>query len=225
MTLRSNINNDDHGTINALLIPLILVTILFLTISGFAIWAFMSRQEYKTNTDGIVAKQVEIAKKETATQKDNEFTEKEKQPLKNYQGPSSLGSVIVKYPKTWSAYVDDTGKGNSPLDGYFNPTTVPGLQSGSAYALRVQVVERSFSDEARSYDAQVKAGKARSSSYSNKNIPGVIGMRVDGEIAPKQQGIVILMPLRDKTVKLYTESNQYYDDFNNNILPNFSFSP
>lgn len=221
----SRMADNDQGSINALLIPLILVTILFLAVSGFAIWAFSSRQEYKNNTDGIVAKQVEIAKKETATQKDNEFTEKEKQPLETYQGPGSFGGIIVKYPKTWSAYVEDSGKGSTPVDGYFNPTTVPGLQSGSAYALRVQVVDRQFSEEARTYDAQVKSGKARSTSYTNRNIPGVIGVRIDGEISPKQQGIVILLPLRDKTVKLFTESDQYYNDFNNNVLPNFSFTP
>lgn len=219
------VSANERGMINALLIPLILVTLLLFAVGGFALWAFNSRQEYKNDADKIIATQVEIAKKETATEKDNEFTEKEKQPLKNYQGPSSSGSILIKYPKTWSGYVDDTGKGSAPVDGYFHPTTVPGVQSGSAYALRVQVVNRSFSDEARTYDSQVKAGKARSSSYSNKNVPGVVGMKIEGEIASKQQGIVVLMPLRDKTVKIYTESDQFYNDFNNNILPNFSFTP
>lgn len=225
MSRINRVLENQRGMINALLIPLILVTLLLFAVGGFALWSFNSRQEYKNETDKIVATQVEIAKKETATEKDNEFTEKEKQPLKNYQGPSSLGSVLVKYPKTWSGYVDDTGKSSAPLDGYFHPTTVPGVQSGTAYALRVQVVDKSFSDEVRTYDSQVKAGRARASSYSNKNIPGVVGMKIEGEIASKQQGIVILMPLRDKTVKIYTESDQFYNDFNNNILPNFSFTP
>ncbi len=225
MSTDNRVGANQRGMINALLIPLILVTILLIAISGFAVWAFSSRQEYKNETDKIVATQVEIAKKETATQKDNEFTEKEKQPLKSYQGPSSYGGLLIKYPKTWSGYADDTGKGGEPVDGYFHPTTVPGIQSGTAYALRAQVLNKSFSDAVRVYDAQVKTGKARASSYSNQNIPGVVGMKLEGEIASKQQGIVILMPLRDKTIKLYTESDQYYNDFNNIILPNFSFTP
>lgn len=225
MTIINNIRTNEQGIINVLLIPLILVTLLFFAVTGFALWSFNSRQEYKNETDKIVAKQVEIAKKETASEKDNEFSEKEKQPLKNYQGPSALGSILIKYPKTWSGYVDDAGKGTSPIDGYFYPTTVPSIQGDTAYALRVQVIDRSFSDQAKSYDNQVKTGKARSSSYTNKNIPGVVGMRLEGEVATKRQGIVILMPLRDKTVKIYTESDQFYDDFNNNILPNFSFTP
>ncbi len=225
MVLISKLSRNQQGVINALLIPLILMTILFLSVSGFAIWAFTSRQEYKNNTDGIVAKQVEIAKKETATQKDNEFIEKEKNPLKQYQGPASFGRVSVEFPKTWSAYVDDTGKGSFSLDGYFNPVTVPGVQSGSSYALRLQVVNKEFSEEARSYDSQIKSGKARSSAYSAKKVPGVVGIKIEGEISSKQQGIVILLPIRDKTIKIFTESDQFYNDFNNIILPNLSFTP
>lgn len=201
------------------------MVLLLIGVSGFAFWAFSERQTYKNDVDKLIEKQVSIAKIQTETAKDNEFAEKEKQPLKSYQGPTSYGSVSVKYPKTWSGYVDDTGKGNAPVDGYFYPTTVPGLQSGAAYALRVQVLERSFSEEARSYDSQVKSGKARSSSYSSPNVEGVVGMRIEGEVASKKQGIVVLLPLRDKTIKLYTESDQYYNDFNNNILPNFKFTP
>lgn len=216
---------DERGMINALLIPLILVTVLLLAISGFAFWAFNSRQEYKNETDKIVATQVQIAKKETETAKDNEFAEKEKQPLKTYQGPPELSSVIIKYPKTWSGYVDDNGSGGALVNGYFHPTTVPGTQSGTAYALRAQIIDRSFSDEVRSFDNQVKKGAAKASSYTNKNVPGVVGLRIDGEIDNKQQGIVILMPAREKTIKIYTQSDQYYNDFENNILPNFSFTP
>ena len=219
------LKGNQSGTINVLLVPLILVTVLLLAISVFALITFNSRQQYKNETDKIVATQVDIAVKETSTKKDNEFAEKEKQPLKNYQGPDAYGALIIRYPKTWSGYVDDSSNGSVPVNGYFYPTTVPGFQSGTAYALRVQVVGRSFSEETRSYDNQVKSGKAKATSYSNKNIPGVVGMRVEGESEPKKQGIVVMLPLRDKTVKLYTESDQFYKDFNDNILPNFSFTP
>ena len=193
--------------------------------AGFGIWSFMSRQDYKDNTDQKVAAAVAVAVKETQTEKDNEFAEKEKNPLKTYQGPSDLGSIIVKYPKTWSSYVDSSGRGSAPLDGYFYPTTVPGTNSGTAYSLRVQVVERSFSDEVRAYDSSIKNGKSSASAYQPVNVSGVVGVRVDGEIRSQQQGIMVLLPLRDKTVKLFVESDQFYNDFEKNILPNFSFIP
>ncbi len=52
--------------------------------------------------------------------KDNEFIVREKQPLQTYTGPSAFGSISVKYPKTWSAYVDETNS-STPVDGYFHP--------------------------------------------------------------------------------------------------------
>lgn len=216
---------NTSGGINALLIPLILVIILLLAIGGFAFWSYDEMQKYKYDTDKIVATQVEIAKKETATLKDNEFSEREKDPLKSYQGPDQFGNVMIKFPKTWSGYVDDSGKGSSPIDGYFQPMVVPNIQSGTSYALRLQVVDRSFSDEVKNYDSQVKSGRVNASMYSNPNIPGIVGMRIEGELTGKQKGIVILMPLRDKTVKLWTESDLYYKDFADYVLPNFSFTP
>ncbi len=216
---------NDRGSINTLLIPLIITIILLIATASFAVWAFMERADYKNNVEGKVKTAVGVAIKETETRKDNEFQEREKQPLTNYQGPSAFGSVLIKYPKSWSAYVDESGRSSSPVDGYFHPTTVPGIQSGTAYALRLQVVERSFSDEVKSFDNAVKQGKVRSQAYAPVNVKNVVGVRIEGEIIPKQQGIMVLLPLRDKTVKIYTQSNQFFNDFNTNILPNFSFTP
>jgi hypothetical protein len=60
-------------------------------------------------------------------------------------------------------------------------------------------------------------------------VPGSLGSKVSGQIKPgvdKVQGTLILMPLRDKTIKLWTESNSAFGkDFNTAVLPNFSFVP
>lgn len=223
--MRNTLRLDDRGIINTLLIPLILSIVFLLATAGFALWAFSSRQDYKNNVDDKIRTAVGVAVKETETRKDNEFQEREKQPLATYQGPAASGSIVLKYPKTWSAYVDDTGKGSKPLDGYFHPTKVPGIESETAYALRVELVNESFADVVKTFDAKVKQGKARSQPYSPANVSSVVGLRVEGEIDSRQQGIMILVPLRDKTIKLYTQSDQFYNDFNNNVLPNFTFIP
>lgn len=210
---------------NTLLVPMIISIILLLVIAGFAVWAFMSRQDYKDNTDQKIEAAVTVAVKEANAEKDNEFAEKEKNPLATYQGPSNLGSVVIKYPKTWSAYVDESGRGKSPLDGYFHPTTVPGLQSGTAYALRIEVIEKSFADEVKSYDSRINSGKTTAKAYQPVNVKNVVGLRVEGELSSSQTGRMVVLPLRDKTIKLYTESDQYYDDFDKYVLPNFSFIP
>lgn len=221
----SNLRSDERG-MNTLMIPLILAAVFLLVAIGFGLWAFSSRQDYKNNTDQKISAAVAVAEKETATEKDNEFIEREKQPLKEYKGPSSYGGVQVRYPKTWSAYIDESGRGSVPVDGYFHPNFVPNVQSANFnFALRVQVVERAFADELRTYDSQVKTGKATAVPYQPLNVANVLGVKLEGEVVSGKQGIVILLPLRDKTIKLSTEAEQYKKDFNENVLPNFSFTP
>ena len=225
MNRSQSLTADERGMMNTLLIPFILTLVLLIGALGFGVWAFLQRQDYKNNTEQKIQTATSIAVKEAETKKDNDFIEREKQPLKDYRSPSQLGSIIIKYPKSWSSYIDENGSSSTGLDGYFNPNVVPGIKTDSVYALRVEVVSRAFSDEVRSFDSLIKQGKAKSQAYEPVNVKGVVGMRIDGEIASKQQGIMILLPLRDRTIKIYTESDQFFNDFNNNILPNFSFTP
>jgi hypothetical protein len=36
---------------------------------------------------------------------------------------------------------------------------------------------------------------------------------------------MIVIPLRDKTLQVWCDRPEFLPDFNNNVLPNFSFSP
>lgn len=218
------IDSNQHGLANVLIIPIILLALLLFGAIGFGYWAYSGMQDYKNNSDEKVNSAVEIAKKETATQKDNEFIQREKQPLQEYNGPSSFGSISIKYPKTWSAYVDETG-GSLPIDGYFHPNFVPGTDSETTFALRVQISDRTFAEEIKSFDSTIKQGKARAKPYKPVNVDNIIGSRIDGEIDNGKKGSIVLLPLRDKTIKIWTEADQFINDFDNNILKNFKYSP
>ncbi len=213
------------GALDVFLIPLIVVTILLVAAGSFAVWAYMSRQDYKYNTDQKVAAAVEVAKKQTSTAKDNEFAEKEKLPLKEYDGPAAFGSVVIKYPKTWGAYVNEQDRGSTPIDGYFHPVFVPGTTSKTSFALRVQVLGSDYTTALKSYESQIKIGKIKAAPYVPPKVQSVTGMRLEGEVAPRKQGYMVILPMRDKTLKIWTESSEFLNDFNNNILPNFTFEP
>lgn len=214
---------DQRGSLASILV-IIGLALSLLGALGFGYWAYAERADYKDNVDQKIATAVEAAQNETSVAKDAEFVEKEKLPLRDYQGPAAYGSVLIKYPKTWSAYVDE--KSGSPvLDGYFHPTTVPGSASGTLIALRVQVLASSYDQELKQFDSLAKNGKVRVSAYSLPLVPGTTGARIDGEIISKKQGSMILLPMRDKTLKIWTEAEQYVGDFNNNILANITFTP
>lgn len=208
--------------------PLIIVcAVLALALVGsliFAFWAFSERGTYKNKTDEVVAKEVVTAKQQVSDEKDKEFVEKEKFPLQEYKGPATYGSVSVMYPKTWSAYVDLTN-GQTPVNGYFHPDFVPATGSGTAFALRVEVVNTPYAQEVKDYDARVKSGKVKVSPFKAPKVAGTDGSRLEGEINQGQKGTMVIFPLRDKTLKISTQTDAFLKDFNEIILANLTFVP
>lgn len=215
---------NQRGHLNGLLIPLIVVSLLFVVAASFAGWAFTSRQDYKDNSDSKVAAAVAVAEQKTSSKKDAEFVQKEKEPFKQYNGPSAFSSLVVNYPKTWSAYVAEKSNGSTPIDAYFHPIFVPVVDSKNSYALRVQMVDTSYAAVVKSFEASLKNGKVKAAAYSPAKVPTVTGTRFDGEVITGKQGAMVVVPVRDKTLKIWTESSDFLDDFNTRILPNYTFS-
>lgn len=223
-----NYYSRQRGEISAFLVPFILVTLLFIGAATFGLWAFMERNDYKNNTDQKIAEAVVTAKQEEGIQKDKAFAEAEKNPLKTYVGPEAYGSVQIAYPKTWSGYVKDTGAGSQPLDGFFHPGVVPTAEDiDNTFALRIQVVGQSYSSVVTTMNNAVKTKQVTAVPFSFPKVPGEIGTRYEGLIQPgkKTQGSLIVIPLRDKTLKVWSESPTFLNDFNTHIVPNVSFIP
>ena len=182
----------------------------------------MERNDYKDNVDKKIEVATKVAVEKAKTDKDNEFLEREKSPLREYVGPATLGTFTMKYPKTWSAYTTNE-RGGTPM--LFHPLVIPGNEE-AAYALRVEVIDGPYDREAVRYDSDAKTGLVRVSPYRLPKLPDVLGVRIDGEIErEKKRGSVVLLPLRDKTLKISAESEDFVKDFNNIILANFTFTP
>jgi hypothetical protein len=120
---------------------------------------------------------------------------------------------------------DDTG--NSPyVDGYFSPGVVPTTTNPkTAFALRIQVNQQSYSDTLNEYQDEVDQGTVKVTPYAAPKVPSVVGVRLAGKVDQEKDGIMIILPMRDKTLKLWTTGTEYTHDFDTFILPNFSFSP
>jgi len=214
------------------LVTTILLIILLLGAVGFGIWAFMGRQDYKTNSDQKSAAAVEKANEEQKIELDAEYDEKAKLPYDTYSGPSAAGSIKIQYPKTWSGYVVEDAQGSSPVVGFFHPGFVPNTLAGPnavAFALRLEVLNQPYAQVLTQLESFIKQGTITASAASIPGVPGVIGTRLKGQIIPgvqKIDGTMIIMPLRDKTLKLWTESNgAFLVDFDTAVVQNFSFIP
>lgn len=218
------IKHNQQGSVNVLLLPLIISVSLLVIFLAFGAWAFSSRQSYKNDSDQKVAVAVDQAKSAQSATDAKQYSEAAKSPLKTYTGPEQYGKVSFQYPKTWSGYVDASGNGSSaPLDGYFNPDVVPSVNDqNSTFALRVQVVAQSYDTVVQQFSNQQGVTVAP---FRLAKVPSVVGVEVQGQIEQDKQGIMIILPVRDKTLEVYTESTAFTGDFNNTILPNLTFVP
>jgi hypothetical protein len=219
-------SRSQAGAINMLLIPLVLAIVLLIGAIGFGYWANGQRTDYKDNVDAKIADAVALAQQKVSTQKDKEFAQKEKYPYNTYTGPSAYGSLVVKYPKTWSGYVATQNNGSTPINGYFFPGQVPTVTDiNNSFALRIAVVQQPYSAALQQLQIYVQQKKTKAHTYRSDNVPNVIGTRFDGQIGPQKQGSMVVMPYRDKTLELWAEDASFKADFDNIILKNFSFSP
>lgn len=216
--------HNQDGAINVLLIPLILASLFLIGALAFGFWAFGERQDYKDNVDQKISAAVVVAKQQEGAVKDKQYAEAAKLPFKTYNGPEQYGSIALQYPKTWSAYVSvGDGRGGTALDGYFNPDVVPSVsEDTNTFALRVEVVSSSYSSVLRGFQNQKDV---TITPYALPKLPKVIGVRISGQIEQDKKGSMVILPVRDKTLKVYTEADTYLSDFDNNILPNLSFAP
>jgi hypothetical protein len=218
-----------EGGASILIVPLFLAVLFLVAAVAFGGWAYSQMQDYKNNVDAKVNTAVKQAIQAEDTKQAALFAGEEKSPFRTYQGPAAYGSIMVKYPKTWSAYVID-GRNSSPyIDGYFYPNTVPDTQAqSSAFALRIQVVDQSYSDALTLASSAVETGQATVAPYSLPNVTSIVGAKIEGQLATttsQKSGTMVILPLRNMTLEIWTESTTFEDDFQNIILKNFTFAP
>ncbi len=207
------------------ILTLVALFLLLLGALGFGLWAFSERSTYKDKTDAVVAKEVELAVKKNTSEKENEFLEREKSPYREYIGSNQFGSVTIKYPKTWAAYIAEKDSGPKLIDGYLHPSYVKALDSGTSFALRVELLDQHYDEELKKMESRVKAGKVTITPFRAAKVPQILGSRLEGEIENGKKESMIMLPIRDKVLKISTQADQFVKDFNDIILPNLVFVP
>jgi hypothetical protein len=227
-TMSDMTTQREAGYVSGVLVSLILVSVFLLGALGFGVWAFMGRQDYKDNVTAKVEVAVGEAVETTKVKDAEAFAEEAKNPLKAYVGPSAYGSVSVLYPKTWSGYVVErnASAGGVLADYFFHPNVVPDAgNTENAFALRVQVTSQSYDSVVKIHEAAVESKKATAAPYALPKVGQVVGTRIEGQLNERKQGSMIILPVRNLTLIIWTEADQFKPDFNNIILPYLSFSP
>lgn len=211
---------NSAGFVPVSLILNFVLAILLVAVGGFGIWAFMNYQDHKNNVDVKVADAVAVAKEEQAKEDEAVFAEKEKMPTRQLTGPVDLGALTLDYPKTWSVYLSNNGN-NNQFEAFLHPGAIAALGSGTPYALQVNVINNSYETTVASYQSQVKEGTLKSSPIKLNDVDG---LRLDGKFNDVVNGSMVLFKVRDKTLRLLTQTPAFVSDFDKIILPSLKFN-
>ena len=222
--------NSGPGQARGSLLTVVLVILLVLSLV-FGGWAFTKMQSYKNGNDkktaSSIASAVAAAKQAQKAQDDQD----NKSPYSPFLGSATYGSVSFNYPKTWSVY-NDTSSSSEPINAYFFPGQVPGIQSKTAFALRLELVSTDYSQVIQQFNFQVQQGSVTAKAYLPPKLNGLAnvqpGTLFSGQTNIQdstQKGILLAIKVRDKTLEISTQSNDYASDFNGIILSSLSFAP
>lgn len=215
---------DNQGAVSPLLLGLIAVGVLFLIALFFGLSQMSKVSDYKNNMDQKVAEEVQKQSTKIAEEKQAEFDEKEKAPYKFWTSPTQFGSVKVGFPKTWSFYLDlaEASSSRSAIQLYAHPDYVPKISNEQRYALRLSLQMDDYNDVLDDYRRESERGTLEIGTVQVSNVSGI---KVKGLIDNKVNGTLVVFPIRDKVLKVWTESTDYEADFENIVLKNISFIP
>ena len=205
-------NSFSHGRIKPHTLVIIGLIVLFIGAGSFGIWAFLQYQDQKTDVDGKISVAVLEAKGEQAAEDQKYFDERDKEPNRQFVGPSDYGRVTFDYDKRWSVYeASDVGGGSGDYEAYFHPLVVQQIKSDNRYALRVTIENASYEDVLKDYEGEVEDGELKSSPVS---ADGEQGTRFDGQFDKNIRGAAVVFKIRDKTLTIQTDADTFKPDFN-----------
>ncbi len=217
--------DDQRGVALGVVLGFVVLGVLCIFFAVLSAWAVGERATYKDKSDQLVAVAVEKNTAEVKAALEKEFAEKEKSPLETFVGPEEYGSLRLTHPKTWSIYTV-VGNNTEPVDVYMDQGLVrsPDAQ-GVTYALRAQVVNQTYAAVLQQFTNSATAGDAKVSAYKLPKSPKIIGSRIEGKLDNDIKGVMVVLPLRDKAIKVWTESDKAKADFDNIVMQNLTFVP
>lgn len=134
-------------------------------------------------------------------------------PYRSYTAPDFAGGFEIKFPKNWSATVNESQASSTQVVFRAQPNIVKyssNPQRPDSMALSVSLVKQAASAAQRGYEDRVKAGKLKS---ENITVSGITGKLYKGQIDDKTTGQVATIGVRDKTIIFETNNEQFKTEF------------
>ena len=103
---------------------------------------------------------------------------------------------------------------------------MPDLRSDKAFALRARLVNQGYETVMKQFDGNVSKGTISASAFRTDKVSSVLGTMLSGTVfSTKLQATAVILPVRDKTLEIWTEGTDFTGDFTGTVLPSLTFVP
>ncbi len=138
------------------------------------------------------------------------------QPFRTFTAEVVDGAFKLQVPKNWSMYYARSSNGQTQVDLMADPNVVvnnlPQQSSQNTHAFRLQLLRKTMQETVKPFSELVKKKQLTNSSVT---VSGITGSKFEGILdTQRHNGVVIVLPVRDKTIVLTTEDKTYINEFN-----------
>lgn len=214
-----NYRRYEHGAINGAIFAIVALAVLVVVFGSFGIWSYMNYTDQRTDVDQRVDKATAAAVLKNSQDLEAKFEAREKEPMRQFSGPSDYGSLTFDYPKTWSAYqaTDISAGGGVTYAAYLNPIVVPPVtnaidttKDAIKFAVRIKIEQKTYDQSVDSYQQLIKKGSLQSSVYSDGSHTGT---KLVGNFSDNIYGTAVLIKMRDRTLTIRTDGDVFQNDY------------
>lgn len=201
-----------RGAINGSTILIVALSILVLAFGGFGFWAYTEYAKASTDVEGQVNDAVAKAVKDQIDLDEKKFTEREKQPLRQFAGPDDYGRLSFDYPKTWSAHQgSDISKGGGvTYTAFLHPYLVPPVTPTQKIAIRISIEQKLYEAVLKTYEGAIKKGDLKSEAWTNGEYSGTL---LSGNFSKDIRGRAVILRMRDRTLTIRSDADVFKEDF------------
>ena len=209
----------ERGAINGAIFAIVALAILVVVFGSFGIWSYMNYMDQKNNVDQKVDTATAAAVLKNSQDLETKFEAREKEPMRQFSGPSDYGSLTFDYPKTWSAYqaTDISAGGGVTYAAYLNPVVVPPVtnaidtkKDSTKFAIRIKIEQKTYDQSVDSYQDLIKKGSLQSSVYTDD---AHTGTKLVGNFSDSIYGTAVLIKMRDRTLTIRTDGDVFQGDY------------
>lgn len=194
------------------IITIVTLVILVVVFGGFSVWSYTNYLDQKENVDEKVSLATAKAVKDNSEAMQKKFEAAEKQPLRQFTGPSDYGRLTFDYPKTWSAqqYTDVSKGGGATYQAFLNKGVVPPVTPTQKFALRITIEQKTYDKSLSEFAPLLKKKDLTATPYSEGNMSGTM---LVGNFTKDMVSTAVLIKMRDRTLTIRTDGDGYKEDF------------